>query len=356
MNLPICGSALAAVLLFMRVKTGTSRLGSPKMQQVDWLGNIIFIPSMLSLLLGVVMAGIQYPWSSWRIILPIVLGVMGWIAFHVQQSLPRTRWPSVPARLFSNRTSACAYLLTFLSAFLVQSVAYFMPVWLQAVRGTSVLQAGIDFLPFAIGTLASAIAGGVFLSKTGSYRPLHAVAFVLSATGFGLFTVLTPSTWRWAVFQLIASGGLGMTQAVMLPAVMAGQSESDVAASAAVYSFVRTFGFIWGVTIPSLIFNASIDRNLSLILSGDVRELMAKGGAYSFASRVHALRGTVGNQQWSELVNVYTRSLNIVWWVGLGVSIVALVTVAWEKDLRLRSELETEYGIDNRREDTAHML
>jgi hypothetical protein len=268
------------------------------------------------------------------------------VIFHIQQSLPSTKWPSVPARLFSNRTSACAYILTFLASYLVQSVAYFFPVWLQATLGTTVLQAGVKFLPFAIGVLAFAITGGVLLAKFGKYRPLHAAAFIFSAIGFGLFTILTPATSRWAVFQLIASVGLGITQSVLLPAIMAGLPESDVAVSAAVYSFIRTFGFIWGVTIPSIIFNATIDHNLYRISSAAIREKMVNGEAYSFASQIHTYRNTLSSQEFNEIVGVYTKSLDVIWWIGMGVSIFSLLVVAGEQDLKLRDELETEYGIE----------
>ena len=43
-----------------------------------WLhGNAIFIASVISVLLGIVQGGVQYPWDSWRTILPLVLGMIG---------------------------------------------------------------------------------------------------------------------------------------------------------------------------------------------------------------------------------------------------------------------------------------
>jgi hypothetical protein len=207
----------------MRVKSGTKDNGLPKVQQVDWIGNLMFTPSMVALLLGLVMGGIQYPWSSWRILVPLILGVIGWIAFHVQQSLQATKYPSVPARLFSNRTSATAYILTFTSSIVVQALSYFLPVWFQAVWGSTVLQSGVNFLPFAIGTLFFAVVGGVVLSKVGAYRPIHVAAFALSAVSTGLFTLLdASSTAKWIIFQLIASVGSGMALSTLLPAIMAG--------------------------------------------------------------------------------------------------------------------------------------
>ncbi|PQE32926.1 major Facilitator Superfamily protein [Rutstroemia sp. NJR-2017a WRK4] len=355
LNIPICGAALAAILLFMRVKEGGSTVKNgqkSKFLQLDYLGNLIFIPSIISVLLGLVMGGIEYPWSSWHVILPLVLGILGWIAFHIQQHFSSN--PSVPTRLFSNRTSAAAFVLTFLSSVLVQAISYFLPIYFQAVLGTTVFHSGINFLPFAIGTLVFATMSGILLSKLGAYRPLHTTAFALSAIGFGLFTLLDESTSKvaWAFFQLIASAGSGMILSILLPAIMAGLPESDVASASAAYSFVRTFGYIWGVTIASIIFNSEFNKHLSSISSSALQKELEDGAAYSFASHVHEVRGQYDASVWNEVVQVYVKSLRTIWWVGLAFSIVGFFAVGAERGLELRKELETEYGIDEEKKIT----
>ncbi|PSN74827.1 MFS general substrate transporter [Corynespora cassiicola Philippines] len=354
LNIPICGVALGAILLFMRVKYTRSASWKHALARVDYLGNLIFIPSIIAILFGLVMGGVQYPWSSWRVILPLVLGVLGWIGFHVQQMFCSE--PSVPARLFANRTSAIAFVLTFLSSVIVQAISYFMPVYFQAVKGENALRAGVSFLPFAIGTLTFAVVAGALLSKFGAYRPLHAIAFGLSAIAFGLFTLLDENTSRvaWAFFQLIASAGSGMILSVLLPAIMAALPESDVASSSAAYSFIRTFGYIWGVTIASIIFNAEFNSDLYKISDESTRAQLADGAAYAFASQqlVDQLGPTVKQQ----VVGVYVGSLKTVWWVGLGISLVGLFAVAGERGLELRKELDTEFGLDDEKKDSSNSV
>jgi hypothetical protein len=346
-NIPICIAALGAILFFMRVKTGSQYNGTAKLQQVDWLGSLIFTPSMVALLLGLIMGGIQHPWSSWRIIVPIVLGLTGWIAFHIQQSLPTTKYPSVPARLFSNRTSATAYMLSFTSSIVVQALSYFLSVWFQAVWGTTVLRSGVNFMPFAIGTLMLAVVGGVLLSKFGTYRPFHAVAFAFSAIGTGLFTLLDASSVaKWAIFQLIASVGSGLALSTLLPAIMAGLPEADVAGASAAYSFTRSFGYVWGVTMSSIIFNAVVNNNLSAIPLASLRDRLRDGKAYAFASQIHRLRGDWDKDLDSAVIKVYSRSLRAIWWTCVAISLFSFFAVGFEKDLELRNTLETEYGLD----------
>ncbi|KAH9908352.1 MFS general substrate transporter [Xylariomycetidae sp. FL2044] len=350
-NLPICGIALATLLLSMKVNVGSGRMTQAtktKLMTVDYLGTLIFIPSVFGVLFGLIMGGMAYAWSSWRVILPLVLGFLGCVVFLVQQRFWATN-PSVPSRLFSNRTSATAYGLTFLSSILAQSLIYFLPVYFQGVLGTSVLDSGTFFLPYAIGSLSSAVLGGVLLSKFGVYRSLHAAAFAISAVGFGLLTMLDAQTTKvaWVFFQLIAAAGTGVPLSVMLPAIMAGLPETDVAAATAAYSFVRNFGLVWGVTVPGIVFNAATEDNIYLISDVQVQDALRDGSAYSFASRLHGLRDTFDPVLWSQVTQVYAKSLRAVWWFGLGISIVCFFAVGGEKPLELRRELDTEYGLED---------
>lgn len=365
MNLPICGLSLGAMLLFMRVKIGgpvsvvnatTENSNTApaisawkKLGEVDYFGNALFTLSMIAVLFGLIEGGTTHPWSSWRIILPLVLGGVGWIVFHIQQHYAKQ--PSVPTRLFANRTSATAYLLTFLTSILVQASAYFLPIYFQAVKGTTILQSGVDFLPMAMGTLVFAVVAGILLSHFGRYKPLHAISLALSALAFGLLTRLdaeTP-TAAWAWYELIASMGAGLSLSVLLPAILAGLPEADVAAASSTYSFIRTFGWIWGVTVPGIIFNAVFDQNLKKISDPTLRSQLAGGQAYSFASQVHSVRGDYSDVVWSEVWGVYIQSLKAIWWFGLAISLVSFFAVGFEKELELRKDLDTEYGLDERK-------
>lgn len=365
LNIPICAVVMLGLVVFMHAKKGklspsrqteNSHASKPtivsSLSRLDYLGNLIFIPSMISLLWGVVMGGNQIPWSSYRVIVPIVLGLLGWIAFHFQQTF-LAKCPSVPTRLFTNRTSVSAFLLTFTSSMILQAVTYFFPIYFQAVKSTTILQSGTYFLPFAIPSLVFAVAGGTLLSKFGAYRPLHALAFAIMAIAMGLFTLLDEGSIRavWVIFQLIASAGVGLIMPVLLPAIMAALPEGDVAVSSAAYSFVRSFGFVWGVTISGIIFNAVFNNNLNMISDPALYSQLQNGAAYSFASQMHGLRtdGTFSTLVLNQIAQTFVKSLHAVWYFCLGVALVSLFLVGAERGLELRSELDTEYGIEDRR-------
>ncbi|ROV94282.1 hypothetical protein VMCG_08649 [Cytospora schulzeri] len=345
MNIPICVLPLVPIALYLPAKKGNVL---SQLRNLDYLGTAIFIPSIVAVIFGLVTGGVEYPWSSWRVILPLVLGFLGWIAFHLQQHFARN--PSVPTRLFSNRTSAIGYAVTFLGSVALQALGYFLPVYFQAVLTTSVRQSGINFLPVAVGCLFFAAIAGIALSVFGLYKPIHATAFGLSILGYGLFTLLDESTSKvaWAVFEIIAAGGLGMTISAVLPAILAGLSQADVASATAAFSFVKTFGFIWGITVPSVIFNAAVNARLEQVASESLRDQLRDGGAYSFASQARHTSARLDPSLWTEVTHVYVESLKPVWWFGLALSVLAFLLVFLEKELPLSKELTTEYGLEEK--------
>jgi hypothetical protein len=75
-----------------------------------------------------------------------------------------------------------------------------------------------------------------------------------------------------------------------------------------------------------------------------LRDQLRDGAAYSFVSEIHRMRQTLDMRVLSEVVEEYMRSLRAIWWVGLGISIVSCFAVFFQRGLKLRSELETEYG------------
>jgi hypothetical protein len=345
LNLPVCGLALVSILLLLKVNFTRSPTWRHALARVDFFGNALFVLSMIAVLFGLVMGGVKFPWSSYHIVIPLVLGVLGWAAFHIHQASGLCPEPTLPPRLFTNRTSAVGFVLTFIAAILVQSIAYFVPVYFQAVIGTSSLRSGIDFLPFAVTINFFAVVSGIALTKTGLYRPLHWIGFGLSIIGMGLLSTLNErsSTAEWACYQIVASAGSGSVLSTLLPAIMAALPEADVAASSAAYAFVRTFGYVWGVTLPSIVFNGQFDKHAAAITDGSVRSQLRSGAAYSYASQQFIQDLPAATR--AEVTGVYVRALRPVWLMGLAFSCLAFFSVFLAKDIPLRKDLSTEYGL-----------
>jgi len=149
------------------------------------------------------------------------------------------------------------------------------------------------------------------MSKTGLYMPLHWAGFAMNAIGAGLLSTLSAqsSTAAWVCFQIISSEGAGIIFTATLPSTLAAPPESDVAVATGTYSFVRSFGLVWGVTMASIVFNNQINSHLGHIHDDTIRGLLANGGAYSYASggSISALPFETKSQ----VINVYVEALKV---------------------------------------------
>jgi hypothetical protein len=156
---------------------------------------------------------------------------------------------------------------------------------------------------------------GWFLSRYGLYIPLHYCGFAFLAIGAGLFSTLSATSSRasWIGYQILPSSGAGLIFTASLPSTLAALKETDVAVATATYSFVRSFGFVWGVTIAGVAFNDRINSNLGLIQDESVRALLKNGAPYKFAADGAGMRGIADQAVRMQVVDVYTKALRIVW-------------------------------------------
>ncbi|KAK4163958.1 putative MFS-type transporter YusP [Cladorrhinum sp. PSN259] len=343
-NLPISGLTLAVIVVFLRVSWTQSPSWMHALARIDYLGNTIFVGSITSILIGLVQAGVVHPWGAWQTIVPLVVGFVGWGVFFVQQAYCAE--PTMPLRLFAHRTSASVSLQNFVVSMLLQWCVYVLPLYFQSQLGASALKSGLWILPINAFMIPSGAVAGAILTKLGKYKPLHWIGFGVLAISCGLFSTMSPSTKTvaWAWFQILAGIGIGFPLTTQLPAIQAVLPESDTAISTSTYSFIRSFGFVWGATIPSIIFNSRVDATVGSVDDAQVRAALANGGAYSYALQVRHLTGSVLEQT----LDVYSDAMRILWLAGLGFALFGFLLVFLEKHVDMRVTLETEFGLEER--------
>lgn len=115
-NLPIGAVALVLLFLFLRVNWDKSATAYEKIRRLDYIGNGILIASTVSILIALTWADVVYPWGSWHILVPLLVGVGGMMLFVAFEGLPFVAEPVMPLRLFNNRTAVIVYIATFLNS------------------------------------------------------------------------------------------------------------------------------------------------------------------------------------------------------------------------------------------------
>jgi len=336
----------------LRVNHQREQSWKKSLARVDFAGNAIFVAAICAVLIALSWGGTLFEWSAYNIIVPLVLGFVGLILFTAFEWTPKLcREPSMPRVLVSNRTSAVALALTFIHAVVTYWAYYFFPIYLQGVKQFSPLISGVGTLPIFGGSLIFALVGGAILSKTGRYKPIHLAGFVPLTIAFGLFSLLDfkSSTAAWVCFELIWAIGSGLLVAILLPAMQAPLDESLVATATGLWSFMRYFGCIWGVTIPSAIFNNECRRLAFRVSDAAVAGKLTGGQAYQYATRAF-LRGITDESVRDEVVEVFSRALRTVWLIGIAFAGLGFLLTFLEKEVSLRDKLNTDFGMETEKE------
>ena len=349
-NLPIGGPCMVVSFLFLRVKNRADGGNFfSRMRRVDWGGIAILTISTLAIMYAVTYGGSLRSWSDASVVAPLVAGLLCLVIFVLYERSPFVSEPVTPHHLFANRTSAAAYAVSFLHAIMGLWMMYVFAIYFQAVQGKSQTLSGVYLMPTVIGFPVAAAVGGGLLSKWGRYKPIHIIGFSLYTLGSGLCSILGPnsSPAEWVFFQLFLALGTGLVMACLLPAVQVRLDESDTALSTGTWAFIRSIGVIWGVTIPVAIFNNRFDELLPEIQDQAARQLLGNGQAYSHATAdiVNSFAGATRDQ----VVDVYSRSIQRVWQISVVFGGVSVLLSLLEKEVSLRKELETDFGIDEKK-------
>ncbi|KAI8237651.1 Efflux pump FUS6 [Colletotrichum sp. SAR 10_96] len=345
-NLPICAVALLLVFLFLRVNHKREGTIAQQLGRVDYSGNFILVYAVVSILIPLTWGGTTYSWKSWHILLSLLAGFTGLVLFGVHQG-KFAREPTMPLRVYSNVSCALGYGITFLHGIVLSWLSFFLPVYFQILLESTPLQSGVKLLAVVIPLAPAGMAGGIAIAVTGHYKMVIVAGFVLLSIAVGCMTTLyaNSSTAIWIVFQVLAGLGGGLSLTATLPAVQAPVPESDVAIATAAWAFARSFGAIWGATIPSAVFNSRFDELLHLISEPSVRDLLAHGGAYEHAIRLFIKQFDAQPVLKEQIIHVYTEALKRVWIVLIPFAVVPIGLALCIKEVELRQELKTDFGL-----------
>lgn len=200
------------MILFLHVDVPKTLTVHQGLSDIDWVGNFLLVGSVVSILIALTWADARYPWSSWQILVPLLVGFAGLGVFHAYEASSFCPHPTIPPRLFSNRTAAVAFAITFFMGIMAVYRTYFLVIYMEGVLMKSAARAGVLLLPAVLIYVPSSVAGGIILSKTGRYKAVHglALAFVILASGLYIDFDQSSSLAKLIVYQMVAGIGSGM--------------------------------------------------------------------------------------------------------------------------------------------------
>lgn len=341
LNLPFIGVSYIMVPLFIRLNLAPSSLIA-KLKRVDWIGSVLFVASTTSFLIPVTWGGVMYAWTSWRTLVPLILGLAGIIIFIIYElSIPAE--PLISRTLFHNRTINLGWLFATVHGIVLWCLLYYQPLYFEAVKGYKPIIAGVSLFPATFTVAPLSIATGFAITKSGHYRWSIWSGWAVTTLGLGLLLIwqVDSSIPTWLFTELVSGIGLGILFPSLLYQIQAAAKPADVAFAAAMFSFFRALGQGLGVAIGGAIFQNEMRRNLQ-----DSPHFASQAGdlARDAAALVQIIGGASGEDQ-HVLKGAYTDSLRTIYVVMTAFAGVCLALSVFIQKYDINVGLETEQGL-----------
>lgn len=273
---PIVGLAILFFLAVPKIHHETTIM--KRLLLIDWLGSLLILASLVCLLMVLQWAGVEYAWSSSRIIGLLVGSIVIAIVFFVEQVYMGER-ATIPLRLFKQRTVGFGTVVNFGVAAAYFTQLYFLPLYFQSIRGSSAIRSGVQTLPFIVAVIFTVTITGGLVNKFGLYIPYLLVGTAMTAIAGGTLFFLEPNSpqARWVGLQFFA--GLGPGMAWMLPfiASTAALPVEDIAIGSALVIFFQTLGGTIFVSVAQSVFQNKFLLYIRQIPGANVDEIVSKG-------------------------------------------------------------------------------
>jgi len=218
-NLPLGALSIVGVVFFFQSpkRPENNTPFKERLQELDFLGPSLFIPSVACLLLALQFGGTTDPWGSLKV-LSLLAVFIALIPLWVYSQFRLGEKATIPPRLLLQRTVFFASWYSFCIGATSVIILLFIPMYFQAVRESSAVESGVRLLPYILSSTVTALLGGIAMSFVGYAMPFMAIGGAFLTIGSGLFTMLSVDTPTavWAISQIIAGLGIGGNMNVCL--------------------------------------------------------------------------------------------------------------------------------------------
>jgi hypothetical protein len=279
---PITGTVTILLFFFLRLHNPKTPVWDG-LKAVDWSGSLTIVGGTLMLLLGLEFGGVTYPWGSAKVVCLIVFGIVV-AGLFVLNEWKFARYPVMPLRIFQHRSNIASLGVCFCHGFAFIGGTYYLPLYFQAVLGSSPLLSGVYLIPFSLSLSFVSALTGIYIKKTGQYLPPIYFGLAVMTLGFGLLVDLgTGHDWaKIILFQIVAGIGVGPNFQAPLIALQTRVAPRDIATAIATFGFTRNLSTSISVVIGGVVFQNEMQKRyggLAAALGPATAQLLSGGSA-----------------------------------------------------------------------------
>ena len=337
-NLPLVAISAGCSIFFMRLKPIEGTLRS-RLARLDWIGMALFTIGCTAVSLSLSWAGALYPWSSWRTILTLVVGLVGLVIFVIYEKRPAEA--VIPYRFLTSQTSLATLIGGFMHGIVLYPLLLYLPLFFQSVFLETPLRSAVSILPLCCTLIFFSFIAGIVVDHFRRYLWQLWFAWITTAIGTGLFALWDAhsSLAARASYQVLAAIGLGVQFVIPAVAIQASVTKpEDQGFSVGILVSFRLFGALIGLALSSTAFSSVFrDRIASLgPLPAAIASLEDPAKAVGF---IPYLRTTeLAPDVLGAVQSAYLHAFRAIWYALAAFGVVGFLSSLLVKELSIETE------------------
>jgi len=335
-NLPFGIAALILTSIFLHI---------PKVKRehsIDYLGALLLVSGVSSLLLGLSVYGPQDGWQNSKTLLTIAAAIVLMLLFIFQES--RAKEPIIPLTLFKNHTFSVTSVMAFIIGAGMFGAIIMLPLYFQIVKGDSATSAGLKLIPFMIGIVTFSIVSGKLITKHGHYKRFPIMGLSLMTVGLFMLSTLTQTTpfWQLAIYAVLIGAGLGLSMQTIVIALQNAVEFRDLGVATSANTFFRSIGATMGVALFGTVYASRLAHNLPI----EIEKLRASNPAALVGAtpeKFEALKDNTAVLQTftpelqAGIINAFVNSFHVVFLTSVPITIIGFFIAFMLRETPLRT-------------------
>jgi len=335
-NLPFGIAALILTSIFLHI---------PKVKRehsIDYLGALLLVSGVSSLLLGISVYGPQDGWGTSKTLLSITAAIVLILLFIFQES--RAKEPILPLTLFKNHTFSVTSIMAFIIGAGMFGAIIMLPLYFQIVKGDSATSAGLKLIPFMIGIVTMSIVSGKLITKHGHYKRFPIMGLALMTIGLAMLATLTETTsfWKLAIYAILIGAGLGLSMQTIVIALQNSVEFRDLGVATSANTFFRSIGATMGVALFGTVYASRLAHNLPI----EVEKLRASNPAalvgatpekFEALKENTAVLQTFAPELQAGIINAFVNSFQVVFLTSVPITIIGFFIAFMLRETPLRT-------------------
>ncbi|WP_280316670.1 MFS transporter [Nocardia wallacei] len=252
-NVPIGLVILVALTVLLPL-----RAAAVPRPRLDVLGALLVTASTGAVIYALISAG-DRGWLTVDTGLPVLLGILGYLAFVVRQRTAAS--PLMDVRLLVRRPVATGAFLVAMATALMIAVFFLGTFYFQQVLSYGPLRTGLLFLPVALSTMVGANLTGRALARFGA-RALAVAGLLVAALGMAVPTV-SLDTVTVVIGVTVAAAGTGALFVVASATALGQVAPHESGIASGIVSTFHEFGAALGAAVVSSVAAAGLVANTS---------------------------------------------------------------------------------------------